>query len=69
MNLILFYLTVFVISTFNTNASTRFDWSGDEMPERWLTYGKEKIDKILNQKINKNIAKNIVFFLGDGNIN
>ncbi len=42
------------------------DWSADEDPQKWHTYAFKKLNKILNQPINKNIAKNMIFFLGDG---
>jgi alkaline phosphatase len=42
------------------------DWSEDEYRYKWYDYSKNKINKILNRKINKNVAKNIVLYLGDG---
>ena len=42
------------------------DWTEDECRYKWYDYSKNKINKILNRKINKNVAKNIVLYLGDG---
>jgi alkaline phosphatase len=42
------------------------DWSADKDPHKWNRLAKESIDQMLNRKINKNIAKNVILFLGDG---
>lgn len=42
------------------------DWSADVQPQKWNKIAKEKIDTILNRKLNGNIAKNVILFLGDG---
>ncbi|RNA41849.1 alkaline tissue-nonspecific isozyme [Brachionus plicatilis] len=42
------------------------DWSSDVQPQKWNKIAKEKIDQILNRKLNGNIAKNVILFLGDG---
>ena len=42
------------------------DWSEDTKPEKWMKYSRNRIDHILDRKINGNIAKNIILFLGDG---
>lgn len=44
------------------------DWSSDVHPQKWNKYAKEKIDQILNRKLNGNVAKNVILFLGDGTI-
>ena len=42
------------------------DWSLDEHPQKWNDYSKEKIDQMLKRKLNGNLAKNSILFLGDG---
>ncbi len=42
------------------------DWTEDEYSYKWYDYSKNRINKVLNRKINKNVAKNIVLYLGDG---
>lgn len=42
------------------------DWANDRDPKKWNDQAKETLENILNRKINKNIAKNIILFLGDG---
>jgi hypothetical protein len=42
------------------------DWSQDIQRERWNNEAIENINRILNKKLNGNIAKNIILFLGDG---
>lgn len=42
------------------------DWSRDTQPGRWYKDALDKINQMLKRKINKNVAKNIILFLGDG---
>lgn len=42
------------------------DWSEDIKPEKWMRYSKDLIEKTLKRKLNGNVAKNVIFFLGDG---
>jgi hypothetical protein len=42
------------------------DWSNDEYAEKWNMYSRLRLEKSLNRKLNGNVAKNIIFFLGDG---
>lgn len=42
------------------------DWSEDINPEKWNMDARRTIEHILNRKLNSGIAKNIIFFLGDG---
>jgi alkaline phosphatase len=42
------------------------DWSNDQNPTKWNNLAFEKINSILNRKINNKIAKNIILFIGDG---
>lgn len=42
------------------------DWSNDKKPEKWMKNAKDNIDRLLKRRLNGNVAKNIVFFLGDG---
>jgi len=57
--LLLFFAVLFVVSCSK-------DWSADEKPDKWINYSKDKLDQILNRKINGQIAKNILIYLGDG---
>ena len=45
---------------------TSADWSADQDPEKWNQAARNAIDSLLNRKQNKNIAKNLIMFLGDG---
>lgn len=42
------------------------DWSNDEYSDKWNTYSRLRLQHSLNRKLNGNVAKNIIFFLGDG---
>lgn len=42
------------------------DWSDDQNPKKWNDYSRQRIDKMLTRKLNGNVAKNIILFLGDG---
>jgi alkaline phosphatase len=42
------------------------DWTEDQNPKKWNDYALNKINEQLNKKINTNIAKNVILFLGDG---
>lgn len=42
------------------------DWLADQNPEKWNDYSKNRIDEMLKRKINGNVAKNTILFLGDG---
>lgn len=42
------------------------DWSADIKREKWMRYSKDLIEKTLKRKLNGNVAKNVIFFLGDG---
>ena len=36
------------------------DWSGDKVPKKWLDDGQKNIERILNRKLNGNLAKNVM---------
>ena len=55
-------LIIFLIAI--TSASK--DWSEDQKPSKWNSYSQQRINKMLNRKLNGNVAKNIILFLGDG---
>ena len=38
----------------------------DQTPEKWNEMAEQKLHDLLNRKSNKNIAKNIILFVGDG---
>ena len=42
------------------------DWSEDRNPEKWNNLAKKTLENILNRKLNRNIAKNLIMFIGDG---
>jgi alkaline phosphatase len=42
------------------------DWSADEDPKKWNDYAFNRIKDNLKKQMNFNLAKNILFFLGDG---
>jgi hypothetical protein len=42
------------------------DWTQDIQRERWNKEAIQNINRVLNKKLNGNIAKNIILFLGDG---
>lgn len=44
----------------------RTDWSEEKDPEFWNKQARLDIDYNLRRQENKRIAKNVVFFLGDG---
>ena len=45
----------------------QFEWPEiDRTPNRWIDNAKENIDLLLKRKLNGNIAKNLILFLGDG---
>lgn len=47
-------------------SNAQHDWSNDQNPEKWNKLAKDTIDEILSRKLNKNIAKNLIMFIGDG---
>jgi hypothetical protein len=59
-------LNIAVLYFIFANCSFCADWSQDVLPNKWNTYARNKLDEILNRKINKKIAKNVVLFIGDG---
>ncbi len=44
------------------------DWTADMNPERWRTYSRDLIQLSLKRRLNGNVAKNLIMFLGDGTI-
>lgn len=59
-------LLLFLISPVIISIKCDKDWSDDMKPEKWNKNGKDNIDRILNRKLNTKVAKNILFYLGDG---
>lgn len=64
-NLLIFYKTVLMMGCFGKILGGK-DWSRDRSPEKWNKEAKLTLDNLLNRGINKNIAKNVIVFLGDG---
>jgi alkaline phosphatase len=54
-------LLIFLLNTFVFS-----DFANDLNPQKWNEQAKNTIESILNSKLNQNIAKNLVIFLGDG---
>lgn len=59
-------LGVFIAFCLIFHSNCDVDWSGDINPEKWMTYSKNLIEHTLKRRLNGNVAKNVVFFLGDG---
>ena len=57
--LLVVFMAVFVVRC-------QVDWSADEDPEKWRSYSKNRLQQSLNRKLNGNLAKNLIMFLGDG---
>ena len=63
MNTIVVFLTFIVAAV---NADSIGDWSSDVVADKWRIQAKNNIDAVLRKKRNTNIAKNLIFYLGDG---
>ncbi len=62
----LFIVVLIVVAVVVVNAG-QFEWPAiDRTPNRWIDNAKENIDLLLKRKLNGNIAKNLILFLGDG---
>ena len=59
-------LIYFGILLLLSSASAFQDWSADICAKKWNDYAFNKLTEQLNKKINTNIAKNVILFLGDG---
>lgn len=55
-----------MIDTASDNNKNSGDWSADTLPEKWIDYSKKKIKTSLKRELNGNVAKNVIFYLGDG---
>jgi len=64
MKLIVFFLAISLV--YVSQVSGFADWSEDQKPEKWFKNAKDHLDRLLKQKHNTNIAKNLIMFLGDG---
>lgn len=64
MNLLPIFFTFLTIVLGFSYASK--DWSSDMQPGRWNKNALEKIQKMLKRRLNHNVAKNVILFLGDG---
>lgn len=40
------------------------DWSPDESPDKWNSYSRNRLNQMLERSINKNLAKNLILYLG-----
>ena len=56
----------FILLNLFFKINTSKDWSEDQLADKWNLLAKDTLDNILNRKINKNIAKNLILFIGDG---
>lgn len=61
---LIFLKFILIMSLYSTNCEK--DWSKEQTPEYWHRQAKETLDNILKERLNKNIAKNLILFLGDG---
>ena len=61
-------LSFFILICFLNFAKCQIkaDWSEDKNPQKWYKNAQEHLNRILNRKLNKNKAKNIILFMGDG---
>ena len=58
--------TLSLIITTTTRRPGFGNWSADTIADNWRLKAKNNIDAILRKRRNTNIAKNILFYLGDG---
>jgi alkaline phosphatase len=56
------YFLLYLVATVNAYV----DWTADMNVEKWNKQAKDTIDSMLRNRQNRNIAKNIILFLGDG---
>lgn len=61
-----FIFVVFILLNIFDLFESSKDWSKDIQRERWNREAIQDINRVLNKKLNGNIAKNIILFLGDG---
>ena len=61
-----FIIASFILITLPSKSFEFADWKSDENPQKWMDQAKKTINSILNSKINQNVAKNLIIFLGDG---
>ena len=59
---VIFLVLIFLFA----NADSIGEWSGDTIADKWRIQAKNNIDGVLKKRRNTNIAKNILFYLGDG---
>jgi len=58
----LLFLTV---AAFPLTTSSK-DWSEEQYRYKWNEYSKTRINKMLKRRLNGNVAKNVILYLGDG---
>ena len=61
-----FIFVVFILLNIFDLFESSKGWSKDIQRERWNREAIQDINRVLNKKLNGNIAKNIILFLGDG---
>lgn len=62
-----FYLVVILAFSFLVlSVNTQRSWLEDQNPNKWNDLAHNSLKSLLNRKTNKNIAKNIILYLGDG---
>lgn len=57
---------LFISSLFIHKVLCAVDITEDINPQKWKDYSKKRLESTLTMKINGNIAKNSILFLGDG---
>ena len=59
---LIFAFSCYVIDSINASGNNG-DWSSDLNRDKWYKLGEENINKILTQRPNPNIGKNMILFL------
>ena len=62
-----YYLVAFLACSFLVCSSrAQQSWLEDQYPDKWNDLARNSLNSLLNKKTNKNVAKNIILYLGDG---
>jgi alkaline phosphatase len=65
--MIIFVFLEIILSIFPFVNTYEFnDFVNDQNPQKWNDQAKETIETLLKTKLNQNVAKNLIIFLGDG---
>ena len=61
----LFLVSILLLS-FKLFECTYQSWAEDKKQSKWKMYAVDKINEVLAKQLNRNVAKNVILFLGDG---